>query len=68
MEPKYAEWEKDTLDRIKRKILKTMNAICEDAHGMDRLDPQSLDDLKDCMEILHHMGSTHNGSATPSLR
>ena len=67
MEPKYAEWEKDTLDRVKRKTLKTMNAICDDYSGTDRLGSQALDDVKDCMEILHHMGST--GSATtPSLR
>lgn len=68
MEPKYAEWEKDTMDRMKRKVLKTLNKICDDYSGTDRLGSQALDDVKDCMEILHHMGSTHNGSVTPSLR
>lgn len=70
-EPKYAEWEKDTLDRTKRKILKTMNAICDDYRDSDRLGSQALDDIKDCLENLHHInqnGSTHNGSVTPSLR
>lgn len=67
MEPKYAEWEKDTMDRMKRKVLKTLNKICDDYSGTDRLGSQALDDVKDCMEILHHMGS-NNGGATPSLR
>lgn len=68
MEPKYAEWEKDTMDRMKRKVLKTLNKICDDYSGTDRLGSQALDDVHDCMEILHHMGSIHNGSVTPSLR
>lgn len=66
MEPKYAEWEKDTMDRMKRKVLKTLNKICDDYSGTDRLGSQALDDVKDCMEILHYIN--HSSATTPSLR
>lgn len=53
----------EMIERVQKAVMSHVNAICEDAeanHGF--CDPQQLDDLKDCMEILIDSRNLHSQS------